>query len=99
MLVAVCVSVSLTVVFVQRMRRIQKEPQLKKLTTLQLLMTLEDHGVMDIFVSDGWIVIVTATGALPPPAWLVDEYDKHRDDLKRQLRRVRILTFTCGVTI
>ena len=61
------------------------------MSLIQLLMTLEEHGVVDMFVSDDQILLLTANGTLELPEWLQHEYELHRADLMRHLRRVRRL--------
>lgn len=74
---------------------------MRRLTTLQLLIALEEAGVVDMFVSDDSIIIITNHGGdLNWPDWLRQEYELHRDDLRRQLRRVKRVTlgvFAVGV--
>jgi hypothetical protein len=60
------------------------------MTTLQLLITLEEHGVGDIFLLDGVITLLNCQGKpLELPPWLWEEYEKHASALRQQLRRER----------
>lgn len=70
---------------------------MKKLTLLQLLIVLEAYGVIDIYVIDGSITLITIHPVFDPPQWLRDEYDLHRDDLLRMLRKVRKVPLLVGV--
>jgi hypothetical protein len=81
------------VAFALNRRKTQPLPNPQILTTLELLIALEDFGVVDIFVADGQLVMVTLHNKLDLPPWLIEEYGKHRDDLHRHLRRVHRIAF------
>jgi hypothetical protein len=96
-------SVSLTVAFVVGRWLFQKESaktkEEKPMTTLQLLIALEEHGVADIFILDGTITMLNCgDGPLMLPLWLLQEYERHMPTLRKQLRRQHsIPIFLIGV--
>lgn len=83
--------------FVIRRRYRPNKPN-KTLNFLQLLVALEQHGVCDVYISMGNIIMVTIDGPLNLPDWLAAECNLHRDDLWRMLRRVNTCILVVGDT-